>query len=244
MEAKEDGDVVVQVQEEGQATDLTAQAERKRKRSANRRLKNDKKPKTNLELTDLMLENLPYKCPGFSMDDARALTADLGYLPYNVIKVAARDGSGKPIVAYLYGLTREKTCNGVSTKPLHPFPTVYWLTCPTLKSNISKLEDDGWITKLQDRLAGDPAFIEQMQRAHELYAEERRDTLSEEDLAFLAGNKSLGQYHLNGIAGMQNTNFKSVKCLHTHYAHYMGNPAHDNCIGKWVSELLRSEGYL
>ncbi|CAM9371868.1 unnamed protein product [Ectocarpus fasciculatus] len=176
------------------------------------------------------------------MEDARSLTAQLGYMPNNIIDVAARNDSGQPIVAFLYGLTREKTCDGVSTKPLRPFPTIYWLTCPNLKSDISKLEDAGWITKLQERLNADPAHIAAMQRAHELYSEERRSNLSAEDLAFLENNKSLHEYHTYGVAGMKSTSFRCVKCLHCHYAHFMGNPGHVNIIGKWVSELLDESG--
>jgi hypothetical protein len=39
-----------------------------------------------------------------------------------------------------------------------------------------------------------------------------------------------------GIAGMQN--FDAVKCLHTHYAHFLARPAHGNLIGQWVHDLL------
>ncbi|CAM9371940.1 unnamed protein product, partial [Ectocarpus fasciculatus] len=172
------------------------------------------------------------------MEDARSLTAQLGYTPYNIIDVVARNDSGQPIVALLYGLTKGKTAASKPTKSLRPFPTIYWLTCPALKNNISTLEYSGWVAKLQERLNADPAHIAAMQRAHELYSEERRSNLSAEDLAFLENNKSLHEYHTYGVAGMKSTSFRCVKCLHCHYAHFMGNPGHGNIIGKWVSELL------
>lgn len=34
-----------------------------------------------------------------------------------------------------------------------------------------------------------------------------------------------------GIAGIRN--FDSVKCLHCHYAHYLGQPSHENLIGNF-----------
>jgi hypothetical protein len=43
-----------------------------------------------------------------------------------------------------------------------------------------------------------------------------------------------------GISGM-NTH-DNVKCLHTHYAHYITRPDHGNIIGKWVDELLLENG--
>jgi hypothetical protein len=39
-----------------------------------------------------------------------------------------------------------------------------------------------------------------------------------------------------GIAGMKN--FKAVKCLHSHYAHYLCRPEDGNIIGEWVHKLL------
>ncbi|RYH28934.1 DUF501 domain-containing protein [archaeon] len=33
-------------------------------------------------------------------------------------------------------------------------------------------------------------------------------------------------------------NFASIKCMHTHYAHYVSRPHHGNVIGQWVQELL------
>lgn len=34
--------------------------------------------------------------------------------------------------------------------------------------------------------------------------------------------------------------FDAVKCLHTHYAHFLARPEHGNLIGQWVHELLQS----
>ena len=188
-----------------------------------------------------LIENLPYKRADIATEDARSITSQLGYMPYNIIDVAARNDSGRPIVALLYGLTRGQTAATMPTKPLKPFPTIYWLTCTNLNNDISTLEYNGWIMKLQDRLNSDPAHIAAMQRAHEQYSEERRSNLSPEDLTFLENNKSLHEYHTYGVAGMKSTSFRCVKCLHCHYAHFMGNPDHGNIIGKWVSELLSGE---
>ena len=202
--------------------------------------------RTAIPVTEAMLENMPFRRPSVSIDDISTLSSQLGFPPYNVVDIAARDASGKPIVAFLYGLTTEKRKAKGSGSVLEtfriPFPTIYWLTCPDLKARISKLEQAGFARKLQGRLNSDPEHIAAMQRAHELYAEERKSTLRQRDLDFLAGNKSFDEYHAFGISGMRNTNFRAVKCLHTHYAHYMGCPSHGNCIGKWVSDLLAMNG--
>lgn len=85
------------------------------------------------------------------------------------------------------------------------------------------------------------SFQEQMRKAHLDYALERWNLLREEDLDHI---RSSGWEHaLNtrvGIAGMKK--FTQVKCLHTHYAHYITRPEHGNVIGRWVHEVLVREG--
>lgn len=184
----------------------------------------------------MSIDHLPYKSPLLTIDDAKILTSQLGYMPYNIIDIAARGTDGVPTVAFLYGLFQEKSCSTLSTKPKKPFPTIFWLTCQELKTRISKLEDEGHITLFQEKLNGDPEAIDMMQRAHELYIAERRDNLTPEDIAYVNGEKWGEHYHTCGIAGI--VNFRSVKCLHCHAAHYLARPEHNNCIGRWTVELL------
>ena len=39
-----------------------------------------------------------------------------------------------------------------------PFPTLYWLTCPILLKRISRLESQGFMNELNDRLRRDPGM--------------------------------------------------------------------------------------
>jgi hypothetical protein len=39
-----------------------------------------------------------------------------------------------------------------------------------------------------------------------------------------------------GIAGIKD--FRRVKCLHTHYSHFLCRPQDNNIIGRWVQEEL------
>lgn len=36
-----------------------------------------------------------------------------------------------------------------------------------------------------------------------------------------------------GIAGLRN--FKTVKCLHCHYSHFLARPDHNNIVGKYLT---------
>jgi hypothetical protein len=68
------------------------------------------------------------------------------------------------------------------------------------------------------------------------YARERWNLLTQRDQELVMERKGWkNALHENvGIAGIRN--FGRVKCLHTHYAHYLATK--DNIIGQWVQELL------
>ena len=42
----------------------------------------------------------------------------------------------------------------------------------------------------------------------------------------------------SGIAGRKPPFEASIKCLHSHYAHYRSGGAEVNIVGKWVEDLL------
>ena len=75
----------------------------------------------------------------------------------------ARCGPGHPLV--------------IRNRPVddegHPFPTVYWLTCPDAVKAVSRLESEGWIKRLEQQAEIDPQLGTGLRTAHEAYARER-----------------------------------------------------------------------
>jgi serine/threonine protein phosphatase PrpC len=124
-----------------------------------------------------------------------------------------------------------------------PFPTITWMSCPNLFSKISKLEVDGWIAKFQKKLTnvneGKEEYRERMKVAHRLYSEFRWNLLTNEDKEMIEKAGWAQNLRDIGIAGMAKCD--TVKCLHTHYAHFLAFPEHGNIIGEWVHELLVEE---
>lgn len=98
-----------------------------------------------------------------------------------------------------------------------PFPTVFWLTCPALSSQIGRLEADRAMVQVNDRLQDDPAFASGYAEAAERYIA-FRDDLD----APLPGNP--------GAGGMPDY----VKCLHVHAGHTLATG--DNVVGEWALE--------
>jgi exopolyphosphatase / guanosine-5'-triphosphate,3'-diphosphate pyrophosphatase len=98
----------------------------------------------------------------------------------------------------------------------NPFPTLFWLTCPTAVKAVSRLEAVGWINKFNERANSDPEFTQALAAAHEEYARERSRAFAQA-LAW------------GGVGGTR----EGVKCLHAHYANHLAGGA--DPVGAWVA---------
>lgn len=96
-----------------------------------------------------------------------------------------------------------------------PFPTVFWLTCPVMRSEVGRLEANRAMVGLNDHLASDEEFAAAYAGGSERYVG-FRDRLG----GSLPRNPSAG-----GMPGY-------VKCLHVHAAHHLATG--DNVVGEWT----------
>lgn len=150
---------------------------------------------------------------GVDAADRAAVAAQLGRPPRAVRKVAHRCPCGMPSVVQTAPRLEDGT----------PFPTLYYLTCARLASQIGTLESEGRMREMTDRLAGDPELAAAYRRAHEAYLAER-DAIEPLGTGVSAG-------------GMP----ERVKCLHVHVAHALAagpgvNPFGDEALaelGEW-----------
>jgi len=159
-----------------------------------------------------------------TQEDSLLIQTQTGQPPRGIVSVAARCPAGHPAVAQCYPLIRRG--DGIE-----PFPTLYWLTCPRLRREISHVERDGAITEIAAMIADDAELRERLARDHEEYIARRWATLTEEDRAIVEAMGLAEQFRTRGIGGM--TNWAAVKCLHLHVAHHL---AAGNVIGQWVIE--------
>ena len=148
--------------------------------------------------------------------DLRIVAEQLGRQPTVAFTVVARCPGGHPLVIR----------NAPVDERGDPFPTTFWLTCPDAVRAVSRLEAEGWISKLNERLESDPGFAEAVAQAHAEYARERaRDDPSAE--------------RHGGVGGTR----KGLKCLHAHYANHLAGG--DDVVGAWVAgtvEPIHDEG--
>ncbi len=116
------------------------------------------------------------------------------------------------------------------------FPTIYWLSCPYLVKEVSKLEDRGLISDLTLKLKTDESFYQKMKKAHEIYARRRMNLLGQKKVEIIKKISSdiIKVLKYSGVGGIRDKN--GIKCLHTHLADYMING--QNPAGEIVSEFV------
>jgi hypothetical protein len=130
------------------------------------------------------------------MDDAAIVERQLGRTPRAFRCVAARCPYGRPAVAEQRPFGDDGT----------PFPTQYWLTCPHLVTQISRLEAAGGVGRWTEAAATDETLRASLEEAN---AEQRR----------------LRPELPVGIAGASRTG--SLKCLHAHAAFALSRPGYE-----------------
>ncbi len=160
---------------------------------------------------------------GFNFKDMRISGADiqliekqLGRKPRGLLRVIKRCNGGYPKVILNSPVLDDGT----------PFPTIFWLTCPFLVKEISRLEGKGWIKHLQTQLAKDSFFKLKLEEAHDDYRQRRASLMSSQGA------------ERNGIGGASNS--EGLKCLHAHYAHYLATGC--NPVGELVDEHIGEIG--
>jgi hypothetical protein len=204
---------------------------------------------------------------GISLEsDQEAIRRQLGYLPPNFLAVSARNGFGSPVAIKTYPLDggaprrQAKAARSLSESISvgTPFPTLYWLTCPFIARAIAKMERNGYVGMLEDRLKRDSEMTDRLFCCHKEYARERWECLSLDDRNLLTQTDSPSVQRMrimlesSGIAGTNTSTLTlngsflpAIKCLHAHYADYRSATGQqgrtENPVGRMVHELLAEQ---
>lgn len=137
-------------------------------------------------------------------DDDGIVAAQLGRPPRTPWRVAVRCPHGFPRVI----ASPSRLDDG------EPFPTTFWLSCPTLLEAVGRAESEGGVAEWEKRLRTDLALAEQARTAEASYRVAR---------AFESGGEDrCGDVGIGGVADPAR-----VKCLHARVAAWlagMGDP--------------------
>ena len=146
-------------------------------------------------------------------EDLDAVAQQLGREPRGVLEIAYRCPNGQTAVVK----TAPRLPDGT------PFPTLYYLTHPTLTAAASRLESSGMMREMTERLAEDPELAAAYRRAHESFLAER-DAVEPLGTTFSGG-------------GMPDR----VKCLHVVIAHSLAKGPGVNPFGDEALAVLAAE---
>jgi hypothetical protein len=142
--------------------------------------------------------------------DLGVVAGQLGRLPRVMSRVVARCPFGYPAA--------------VETLPYdaagRPFPTLVYLTCPTLVAAVSRMESGGGVRVWSARLATEPALARAAATAAAAARRRRRQLARRYALPMLDGGASLA----TGIGGVGAV--RAVTCLHAHVAHALAHPSY------------------
>lgn len=144
--------------------------------------------------------------------DEQVVARQLGRPPRGMGRVEGRCAWGFPtVIAVAPLVARRRGRPGVE-----PFPTLFWLTCPILVEQISRLEAGGLVRGLEEEMAADPALFARVREDHARCAAERYAALSaaEREAAEKAG--IAGILRDGGVGGLRDQ--RHLKCLHAQYA--------------------------
>lgn len=150
--------------------------------------------------------------------DLEALARQLGRVPRGVVAIAARCVCGRPTVV----ATAPRLENGT------PFPTVFYLTHPAAISAVGRMEAEGAMAGMTQRLAEDPALAAAHRRAHEAYLASRAE------VGRLAGTGDVPEIEGISAGGMPTR----VKCLHVLVGHALAAGPGVNPLGDEALERL------
>ncbi len=99
-----------------------------------------------------------------------------------------------------------------------PFPTLWWLSCKKLSSDVGSLESKGFMNQINEDLARNDSLQQSLREATDSYVSRRDSFATLEDRLHPGGGPS------------------RVKCLHAHVAHELMTG--DNWVGKRALEAI------
>jgi uncharacterized protein len=166
-----------------------------------------------------------------SPDDARVVAGQIGRGPRPLSGIASRCPYGFPAVIESLPYDREG----------RPFPTLYYLTCPTAVAAVSSLESEGGVELFQRAVERDPGLRASLDSAVEQTRARRAELASGSPSGQSAPCPGCalddGASLVTGVGGVADP--ARLKCLHAHAAHALARPGY-----RLGAEVLAAAGDL
>lgn len=148
------------------------------------------------------------------------ITQQLGRAPSGIAAVAHSSPSGIPQVLQMQSWVFDQ-----------PFPTLYWLSSKAIDKALARIESQGLVKILEQRIKDEPELRAQHHQSHKDYIERRWQAMTPEHKGIIEAKGFKDLFDRLGIGGI--ANWDQVRCLHMQYAHHLvGN----NIIGQLLDE--------
>ena len=144
----------------------------------------------------------------------------IGRAPNGLLDIAYATDQGVPVILRMAPIVDDK-----------PFPTLYWLCSKDLHKAIAKLETQGLVKELEQRLQDDSDFMAAYQANQQAYVAKRWANCTSEDKTLLEAKGFAKLFDSYGIGGLRD--WQQIRCLHMHYAHHLVD---SNVIGQWLDD--------
>lgn len=157
--------------------------------------------------------------PAVTEMDLTVVGHQLGRPARDVVEIPARCVCGNPLVV----ATAPRLANGT------PFPTVFYLTHPTITAAVSRLEAEGAMYEMSERITQDADLAAHYQQAHEHFLAAR------ERIGEISGIGEVPEIKGISAGGMPTR----VKCLHVLVGHSLAAGPGVNPLGDETLELIQ-----
>ncbi|RDL42736.1 DUF501 domain-containing protein [Marinomonas piezotolerans] len=155
-----------------------------------------------------------------SQADIDIITKQLGRTPSGIRSVAHYSPTGVPQVLEMETWVFDQ-----------PFPTLYWLSSSRIDKALARIESQGVVKELEQRIKDDPSLRDAYHASHRDYISRRWDTMSDDHKQIIEQKGFTHLFETLGIGGIKN--WDQVRCLHMQYGHHLVG---DNVIGKILDE--------
>lgn len=155
-----------------------------------------------------------------SQADVETITQQLGRTPSGIRSVAHYSPHGTPQVLEMETWVFEQ-----------PFPTLYWLSSSAIDKALARIESQGVVKELEQRIKDDEELRAAYYKSHEDYIARRWQAMSPEHKDIIEAKGFTHLFETLGIGGIKN--WDQIRCLHMQYAHHL---AGNNIIGQILDE--------
>ncbi|SBS31693.1 hypothetical protein MSP8887_01573 [Marinomonas spartinae] len=155
-----------------------------------------------------------------SQQDIDIITNQLGRSPSGIKAIAHYSPSGIPQVLEMETWVFDQ-----------PFPTLYWLSSKAIDKALAKIESQGVVKELEQRIKEDDTLREAYHQSHQDYITRRWAVMSPDHKAIIEKKGFKPLFEKLGIGGI--ANWDQVRCLHMQYAHHL---AGNNVIGRILDD--------